>query len=118
MTGEQISILRYGMPYDWDHLSSVHTTRVHGRCWSPVYPSRPVETGSVYQALLTSSVKGSRLLTEPATWSPWVICCVRYRHGRWPIAWQMGSAALMSVGKLHLSPLRETAGSCVCLSAR
>ena len=76
MTGEQISILRYGMPCDRVHLSSVRTAHVRGRCWSPVYPSRPVETGSVYRALLTCSVKGSRLLTEPATWSPSVICCV------------------------------------------
>jgi len=26
-------------------------TRVHGPCWSPVYPTRPVNTGSVYRAL-------------------------------------------------------------------
>jgi len=38
-------------------FSSVHPTRVHGSCWSPVYPTRPVNAGMSFLTPLFTGIR-------------------------------------------------------------
>jgi len=64
------------LPSHRDNQSSVHINRVHGPCWSPVYPTRPVSTGVIFDA----SVYGPCPWTRESILTPVFTGSV---HGSW-----------------------------------